>query len=583
MNIFKTIKSKLIASLLVFAVIFIAIFAVSVLVSAGDEMDSTLLNIAGRQRLLSQKILKETIVYVTFPDSAMVKKETILSSMELFEKTGAALVNGGETFRLDMKSKVVLPAPKAEARAQFIEAQDSWFGFKRTLMGVINARQNDPQTIQKILNEGDKLLLILNGNARYFENDSQAKLARLIYLQLFGLTIFVIISMVLLVIINRSLGKPVANMVNVFEQVANGDLTSEIQTAGSDEISQLGTSFNKVLKNLGGIIRMVKNSTDQVNLSINEITASSSDLATRTNEEAASITQTSATLEELTAIVKQNKTNAEEIGFSLVSFNQEIQSRNELMINVTDTMQDIHESGKKIDAIVNVINDISFQTNLLALNAAVEAARAGEAGRGFAVVASEVRNLAQKTAESSKTIQSIVSQNVESTERGMELVRQTADFFSTIMKVMQDIVNRIEQITDSSRQQASGVEQINTAVAQLENVINQNAALVEELSSTTKGMRANYTELGKLVGQFTLAKEVDVASQKTTRRTMSSSSISLDFQKKPASAKAAQSMTVTPSAPKPSVTVSNPKKAASKAKATEDDFFGMNEDEFEEF
>jgi methyl-accepting chemotaxis protein len=259
----------------------------------------------------------------------------------------------------------------------------------------------------------------------------------------------------------------------------------------------------------------------------------------------------------------------------LVDFNQEIQEKSSLIDNVTTTMTEIYESSKQIDNIIKVINDISFQTNLLALNAAVEAARAGEAGRGFAVVASEVRNLAQKTAESSKTIQNIVLRNVESTQKGMELVKDTSEFFGEIVGVMGEIVEKVSNITEVSRQQFGNIEQITQTIAQMDQVANRNAQLVGELSETGKKVKNNAVELQKLVVLF-----------------------KLDETHTPG----AEEMKLAPPAPGPTPTKkkggSKPKKTASpkgkeekvseeitaSASTTEDDFFGSTNDEgFEEF
>jgi methyl-accepting chemotaxis protein len=300
--------------------------------------------------------------------------------------------------------------------------------------------------------------------------------------------------------------KPLVNASNIMAELSagEGDLTLRLDVNTQDEIGKLSTNFNSFIEKLRDILVQVKDSSSEIYNGTKEISAGSEDLATRTNEQAASITETSTTLEGFTSIVKVNTQNSEEVREKLENFNTDLQDKKELMDNVTSTMKTIEDSSKKIDNIIAVINDISFQTNLLALNAAVEAARAGEAGRGFAVVATEVRNLAQKTAESSKTIQEIVTQNVESTKKGMSLVNETSEFFSAIMAIMGEMVTKVNEITDGSKEQSAGVEQINQAIMQLENVINQNAALVEELSSTSKNMSCNTRQLNDLVNRFKL-------------------------------------------------------------------------------
>jgi len=233
----------------------------------------------------------------------------------------------------------------------------------------------------------------------------------------------------------------------------------------------------------------------------------------------------------------------------MTSLSDDINNNTELVKNVTVTMGDINDSSQKINNLISVINDISFQTNLLALNAAVEAARAGEAGRGFAVVASEVRVLAGKTAESSKTIETIVKSNVESTQKGIDLVGKMSEFFNSITQKILDLVEKIEQINSNSNEQTTGVEQISIAINQLENVINQNAALVEELSATAKSMKSNSIDLTESVSVF----KIDDSSSSGKMK----AKVKVKKEKR----------------------INKPKKEEKK----DDDFFSADEDGFEEF
>jgi methyl-accepting chemotaxis protein len=376
--------------------------------------------------------------------------------------------------------------------------------------------------IKKIKNqEAGISRVIFNGQERYWVHTPIKSLewtlilsvavdevtAPLSYLKTASILIIIIASIFLLGVIlyiTRSISNPITHLLNMLKDIAEGegDLTKRLVAEGKDEIGEVALWFNQFIEQIQSIVQKVQTSAADMLHATKEITVSSENLSSRTNEQSDSIKETSTTMETFNQLLNENSRNAESADTTIGSFNQEVQSKRELISNVTSTMEAIDQSGNKIGEIVNVINDISFQTNLLALNAAVEAARAGEAGRGFAVVASEVRNLAQKTADSSKTISEIISHNIDSTQKGKTLVQETAHFFDSIIRTLSELVENIENISSGSQKQSSGVEKINSSISHLETVVTQNLLLVEEFTENGRKLNSNALELEKLVEQF---------------------------------------------------------------------------------
>ncbi len=300
------------------------------------------------------------------------------------------------------------------------------------------------------------------------------------------------------------LRRMVERMIEITDSLAlgKGDFTTRISIYKNDEIGELRSYYNRLIELIQNMFIKVKSTSQEVFHQTEKVASGSEELAAGTSRQAVSIHETTETLQNFAQIAQDTDQNATEVSQRLQIFNAEIREKRSLIEDVTSTMQDINESSKRIDDIINVINDISFQTNLLALNAAVEAARAGEAGRGFAVVASEVRNLAQKTAESSGTIRDIVSRNVETTKKGMELVQANAEFFASIIRVLEEFSQSIENITRGSHEQAEGIRRIHQSMAHLEEVIDKHDALVNEFTATGKRMKKNSGSLLQMVSNY---------------------------------------------------------------------------------
>jgi len=413
-----------------------------------------------------------------------------------FNSNFKVLINDIKSSNLDSKVKNNLIKLSNDYKTKFLNVSES---FKKIGYNENSGINSEVTTILKDANIklGDFV------EKEIYQNSKLIKNMIIINIIIFILTAFIIISISLFT--KRNITKSLDRFINSIKNLFVGNkivIKHSMKLGTSDELGKLSEELDYFVQKVKEVIKGVNDNVIEFVNSTEEIAAGSEDLASRTNEEVASLTETSSTIEEFATTVKENQKNSEESSDSLEELNNMVVENKQMMENVTQTMEEINESSKKIDSIVNVINDISFQTNLLALNAAVEAARAGEHGRGFAVVASEVRNLAQKTAESSKTIQDIIIKNVESTKKGKDLVGNMAEFFEQLMAVIEDLNNRLKQIKSSSMEQTTGIEQINAAIKQIEEVVNQNAALVEELSATGKNMKHSAVDLKKTVEKF---------------------------------------------------------------------------------
>jgi methyl-accepting chemotaxis protein len=309
--------------------------------------------------------------------------------------------------------------------------------------------------------------------------------------------------------IARQLILPLRETLAVSERLAAGDLTGEIETQRRDELGQLLRALRGVQTFLVRTVSTVRRSADEINHGSNEIAAGNADLSSRTEQQAASLEQTAASMEELAATVKQNAENAQEANV-LANTATSVADRSGAAVNqVVSTMKGISDSSRKIGDIVGVIDSIAFQTNILALNAAVEAARAGEQGKGFAVVASEVRSLAQRSASAAKEIKGLIETSVTAVTQGSRQVEQAQATMEELVGAVRSAAGLITEISAASQEQASGIEQVNLAVSQMDQVTQQNAALVEEAAAAAAALQEQTAELVQAVAIFKLgAREV---------------------------------------------------------------------------
>ena len=290
----------------------------------------------------------------------------------------------------------------------------------------------------------------------------------------------------------------------VLGALAKGDLTEKITADYKGTYGQLKDDSNTTVDQLTQIVTQIKGSTGAINTAAKEIASGNSDLSSRTEQQAASLEETASSMEELTSTVKQNAENAKQANQLAIGAADVAQKGGDVVNKVVVTMNAINESSKKIVDIISVIDGIAFQTNILALNAAVEAARAGEQGRGFAVVAAEVRSLAQRSAGAAKEIKTLIGDSVEKVTNGSQLVEQAGKTMSEIVSSVKRVTDIMGEITAASQEQSSGIEQVNQTVTQMDEVTQQNAALVEEASAAARSLEEQAIGLANAVAVFKL-------------------------------------------------------------------------------
>lgn len=299
-----------------------------------------------------------------------------------------------------------------------------------------------------------------------------------------------------------TIGTPINNAVETLNGLAAGDLALTMEGDFKGAFKAMQDALNSTLARLRDTVSQIKDAAASVNTAANEIAASSSDLSVRTEEQASSLEQTAASMEELTTTVKKNTESATH-GRKLAGEASTIANQGEQVVDAAvQAMGDIERSSQKIADIISVIDEIAFQTNLLALNAAVEAARAGDAGKGFAVVAQEVRALAGRSASASREIKTLISDSVDQVQVGSGFVKQAGTTLRDIVVSVKQVTDLMNDIANASIEQSSGIDEINTAISQMDEVTQQNAALVEENTAAAQSMAEQAKSLEVLIGYF---------------------------------------------------------------------------------
>ena len=400
---------------------------------------------------------------------------------------------------------------------EFAAAREAYLKIHKEVMEF--SRRNDAEGARQLL-EGeskknferssdilDKLVLMNHdGSVAAAKTSAEAYVAGRNMMAV-AMVVAVLLALIAATYITRSITKPLSEALDVAANVATGNLTVQVHSSSRDEIGQLLQAMKAMQDSLVAVVSKVRSGSESVANASAEIAQGNNDLSARTEQQASALEETAASMEELNSAVKQNADNASQANQLAMNASTVAVQGGEVVGQVVQTMKGINDSSRKIADIISVIDGIAFQTNILALNAAVEAARAGEQGRGFAVVASEVRSLAGRSAEAAKEIKTLIGDSVSRVEQGTALVDRAGSTMTEVVTSIRRVTDIMAEISAASHEQSAGVSQVGEAITQMDQVTQQNAALVEEMAAAASSLKSQAGELVQTVAVFKLSAE----------------------------------------------------------------------------
>ena len=358
------------------------------------------------------------------------------------------------------------------------------------------------QHIQSVEQHVDAIEKIVDAQAHATQASFQASMQLTMWLFVGVLGVVVVVVVPLTLLNSHAIITPMQQARDLAMAIADGDLSRSVQVDGQDEASDLLRALAHMQTALGGLVGEVRQASENIHTASNEMASGNTDLSHRTEQAAGSLQQTAGSMQQLTHSVQQSAESARHASELASSASQVAERGGAVVTQVVSTMGEINAASRRIADIIGTIDGIALQTNILALNAAVEAARAGEQGRGFAVVASEVRSLAQRSAQAAREIKTLIGASVDKIDTGTRLVKDAGSTMGAIVVSVQRVADIIREITSATQQQSLGIGQVNGAVSTLDQMTQQNAALVEESAAAADSLKDQAGRLNTVVARF---------------------------------------------------------------------------------